>query len=75
MQSPVQIVNVKERLSILANLLLDTNHGAFPVVSNDDLLEQTYLGIITRYILIIKQNILNTKQFKQTRVDNFAYEN
>lgn len=52
MKSPVQFVGVKESVKFLANLLLDTNHGAFPVVNNDDGMEKTYLGIITRYFQI-----------------------
>jgi CBS domain-containing protein len=50
MKSPVKYVYVKESVKTLSNLLLDTNHGAFPVVQFGNGFEKTFLGIITRYV-------------------------
>lgn len=48
MKGPVQFVGVKENIYNLANLLLDTNHGGFPVVQVGNGFQRTFLGIITR---------------------------
>jgi len=51
MKSPVRYVGVKENVYTLANLLLDTNHGGFPVVQVGFGFYRTFLGVITRYRL------------------------
>jgi CBS domain-containing protein len=48
MATPVKVVNLNESVQVLANLLLDTNHGGFPVVSTGFGFKKTFLGIITR---------------------------
>jgi len=53
MAAPVKTVNVTESVRVLANLLLDTNHGGFPVVISEFGFKKTFLGIITRLELII----------------------
>jgi len=72
MQADVRIVRVKESVRLLANLLLDTNHGAFPVVSNDEGMERTYLGIISRLeltILLTKTENFDPKEIEQEDMD------
>jgi len=53
MATPVRTVNVNESVQVLANLLLDTNHGGFPVVISEFGFKKTFLGVITRLELII----------------------
>ncbi len=61
MKSPVQYCGVKENIYNLANLLLDTNHGGFPVVQVGNGYNRTFLGIITRLELTIL--LTKTKKF------------
>jgi len=50
MATPVKTVSVNESVQFLANLLLDTNHGGFPVVISEFGFKKTFLGMITRYV-------------------------
>ncbi|CAL8070215.1 unnamed protein product [Orchesella dallaii] len=61
MKSPVRYVGVKENVYTLANLLLDTNHGGFPVVQVGFGFLRTFLGVITR--LELTKILTKTKKF------------
>ena len=50
MAAPVQCIQSRESVQVLANFLLNTNHGGFPVVRADlPGFSKTFLGIITRF--------------------------
>ena len=50
MNSPVRTVHVRESVAHLANLLLSTDRGAFPVVKYNSRTRNEHMdGIITRY--------------------------
>ena len=49
MTCPVHVVKSKETVSTLAQLLLDTAHGGFPVVKcGTDFDDKLFLGLVTR---------------------------
>ena len=50
MSSPVVTVHQVESVSSLANVLLTTSHGGFPVVRECNG-ENVFYGLITRYIM------------------------
>lgn len=47
MSTAVKTTNLKSSVFTLANLLLETNHGAFPVVKPGD--KAVFMGLISRY--------------------------
>ncbi|XP_022108381.1 chloride channel protein C-like isoform X2 [Acanthaster planci] len=54
MASPVHVLHCKESVSTIAQLLLDTTHGGFPVVrSGSGLHTNQFVGLITRLELSI----------------------
>ncbi|XP_071784612.1 chloride channel protein C-like isoform X1 [Asterias amurensis] len=54
MTCPVHVVKSKETVSTIAQLLLDTAHGGFPVVKcGTDFDDKLFLGLVTRMELII----------------------
>ncbi|CAG7832930.1 unnamed protein product [Allacma fusca] len=53
MATPVHTVRCQESVQVLANVLLETNHGGFPVVSSEMGFERTFMGVITRMELTV----------------------
>ena len=64
MASPVHVLHCKESVSTIAQLLLDTTHGGFPVVRfGSGLHTNQFIGLITRY------NFLNKVYFSFNFLD------
>ena len=49
MSSPVITVQMRESVSVLSTLILNTTHGGFPVISKTPDGRESFFGIITRY--------------------------
>ena len=69
MASPVQCIQSRESVQVLANVLLSTNHGGFPVVRTDlPGFSKTFLGMITRFVLWCDLTL-----FMKMACNNYAY--
>ncbi|XP_022340708.1 chloride channel protein C-like isoform X1 [Crassostrea virginica] len=53
MSSPVITVQMRESVSVLSTLILNTTHGGFPVISKTPDGRESFFGIITRMELIV----------------------
>jgi len=54
MAQPPVVVHIRENIMVLADLLLNTNHGGFPVVRRASSGgSEVYFGSINRYLLVI----------------------
>jgi chloride channel 7 len=68
MVTPVRTVNCQESVHYLANVLLDTNHGGFPVVSSEMGFDKTFVGVITRMeltVLLTRTTTFNAQELQR----------
>lgn len=57
MSHPPVVVHVRESIVYLADILLNTNHGGFPVVRKSSNGEEVFFGYINRCIHQLLQGI------------------